>query len=82
MPTRIRYSTSAIATWTRAVIRMPTTAITSITSPAAVAMPTLGQVLVADDPAIASTDGPRTTTPLSVPTMKPTIISHPVRNPR
>ena len=65
-----------------AVIRMPTTAITVMISPTAVAMRTLGQVLVADELKMASTEGPRITTPLSVPTTKPTIINHPVRKPR
>ena len=71
-----------MTTWTRAVIRMPTTAITVITTPTAVAMSTLGQVLAAELVKTARTEGPRITTPLSVPTTKPTIISQPVRKPR
>ncbi len=39
-PIRIRYSTSAMPTWTSAVIRMPITAMISMTTPTAVAMPT------------------------------------------
>ncbi len=39
-PTRIRYSTSAMPTWTRAVILMPITAITSMIRPMTTPMPT------------------------------------------
>ena len=67
MPTRIAYSTTAMTTWVRAVIRMPTTAITVMITPIAVAMPMLAQVLVDEAPKTASTDGPSTSTPLSVP---------------
>ena len=82
MPTRIAYSTTAMTTCVRAVIRMPMTAITSITSTTPVAMATLAYVLDADAPKTASTEGPRTSTPLSVPTANPAIISQPVMKPR
>jgi hypothetical protein len=39
-PIRIRYSTTAMLTWTRAVILMPITAITSMIRPTAQPMPT------------------------------------------
>src|ERR1700751_4746906 len=76
------YSTTAMPTWVRAVIRMPTPAITSMIRHPAVSMPTLAQALVDDEPNTASTDGPSTSTPLSVPTTYPAIISHPVNQPR
>ena len=42
---RIVYSTTAMPTWARAVMRMPTTAITSMTRATPVAMPISAQVL-------------------------------------
>ena len=53
-------------TWARAVILMPTTAITSMTTPTAVPIAMFAQVLVEFEPKTASTDGPRTSTPLTV----------------
>src|SRR5216683_5853179 len=81
-PTRIAYSATAIATCVRAVIRMPTIAITSITRMTAVAMPIFGPVPAELEPKTARTDGARTTTPASDPMRLPVIISHPVRKPR
>jgi hypothetical protein len=81
-PSRIAYSTTAMPTWVRAVIRMPTTAITSTTSPRPVAIPTFPQVLVALSPKMASTLGPSTSTPLTVAMTYAAIISHPVKKPR
>ena len=47
---RITYSISPMATWVRAVRRMPTTAITSKTTMTAVLMKMFGQVLTALTP--------------------------------
>src|SRR5579863_3101256 len=66
MPTRIVYSTTAMTTWVRAVSLMPTTAIVVMTTPMAVAMATSAH-LVSEALKMASTDGPSTSTPLSVP---------------
>ena len=76
------YSIAAMPIWVRAVMRMPTIAIASMTTHEAVSMPILAQVLVEVEPNTASTDGPRTTTSATVPTMLPTTISQPVRKPR
>ena len=65
---RTMYSNTAIATWVRAVILMPATAITSMTMMRAVLMPILGQALVLAEPKTASTAGDRTTTTEIVPT--------------
>lgn len=81
-PIRIVYSTRAMPTWVRAVIRIPITARTVITRPTAVAIAMLPQVLVALLPKTASTDGPSTSTPLTVAITYPAIISQPIRNPR
>ena len=79
---RIRYSITPMATWLRAVRRMPTTAITSKTTMTAVLMKIFGQVLTALTPAMARTDGARTTTPETAAIRLAAIISHPVMNPR
>src|SRR5580704_19073542 len=81
-PIRMAYSITPIATWLRAVRRMPATAITSRTTMTAVLMMMLGQVLAALTPAMARTDGPRTTTPETAAMRLAAIISHPVMNPR
>ena len=65
MPTRIVYSTTAMTTWVRAVSLMPTTAIVH-EHPDAVAMATSAN-FVSEALKMASTDGPSTSTPLSVP---------------
>jgi hypothetical protein len=54
-------------TWVRAVNRMPTTAITSMTTPTATPMPTKAQVFVAEEPNTASTEGPSSRTSATVP---------------
>jgi hypothetical protein len=59
---------AAMPTWVRAVIRMPTIVMTSITRDRPVAMAMSDQappVLLK----IASTDGPRTSTPATAPMM-------------
>jgi hypothetical protein len=45
---------------------MPTTAITSVTRPTAVPIAMFAHVLVELEPKTARTDGPRTSTPLTV----------------
>jgi len=67
-PTRTVYSTTAMATWVRAVIRMPATAIASMTMMRAVLMPIFGHAVVAVAAKTASTAGARTTTTEIVPT--------------
>ena len=47
-----------------------------------VEMMTFGQAAVALSPNTASTDGPSTITPLTVPMTFPAIISQPVKKPR
>ena len=79
---RIVYSMTAMLTWVRAVILMPTTAMISMMSMTAVLMRILGQVLVELELNTASTDGARITTPETAPTRLPAIISQPVKNPR
>src|ERR1700761_1413078 len=79
---RIVYSTTAMATWDLAVNRMPTTAMISMTTPTAVPIAMFDQVLVELDPNTASTEGPSTSTPLTVAMMYAAIISQPVRKPR
>ena len=69
-------------TWVRAVILMPTIAITIMIRMMAVLIRMSGHVLVDVEPNTASTDGARTTTPETAPTSVPVIISHPVRKPR
>jgi hypothetical protein len=67
-PARMAYSATAMATWVRAVSRMPATAITSIARVITVAMemsahgPPGGRELMT-----ASTLGPMTSTPLTAP---------------
>src|SRR5215831_14164020 len=68
-PTRIRYSTAAIPTCVRAVIRMPTMAMTSMSTPTAQPMATYVQVLVDMEPNTASTEGPSRSTSATVPMM-------------
>ena len=68
-PIRIRYSTRAMLTWTRAVSLMPTTATTSMIRPTAQPMSTYAQVLVEVEPNTASTDGPSSRTSATVPMM-------------
>lgn len=65
-----------------AVMRMPTTAITSMTAPTAVPIPMKAQVLVEVEPKTASTEGPSSRILATVPMMYATTISHPVRKPR
>jgi hypothetical protein len=81
-PIKITYSAAAMATWVRAVIRIPAPAITSMTTMTAVAMAMFGPALVAGEPNMASTEGARTTTPASEPIRLPVTISQPVMNPR
>src|SRR5580704_18804525 len=68
-PMRTMYSNTAMATWVRAVIRMPITAIISMTMMRAVLMPMLGQALVLVTLKTASTAGESTTTTEIDPTM-------------
>ena len=68
-PIRIRYSTRAMLTWTRAVSLMPTTAITSMTRPMTQPMNTYAQVFVDVEPNTASTEGPSRSTSATVPMM-------------
>ena len=63
------YSVSPMATWERAVRRMPTTAITVRTTMTALLMMMFGHVATLLTPAMARTDGARTTTP-EAPAMK------------
>jgi|GEM_PF-5060671 hypothetical protein len=67
-PTRMTYSISPMPTWIRAVIRMPTIAITTMIRRMAVLIRMFGHVLVDVEPNTASTDGARTTTPETTPT--------------
>ena len=67
-PIRIRYSTAASPTWVRAVIRMPTTAMISMTTPTATPIVTLAAVEVLA-PNTASTEGPSSSTSATVPMM-------------
>ena len=76
------YSTTAMPTWVRAVSLMPTTATISMASPTAVAMAMFPAVFDELDPNTARTDGPSTSTPLTVAIMYAAIISQPVRKPR
>jgi len=67
-PSRIAHSVTPIAIWARAVILMPTIAITSMTSPTAAAMAkSLPGVSVPPNTVIS--DGPMTSTALTVPMM-------------
>ena len=59
-PMRIAYSTMAIPTCVRAVIRMPAIAMTSMTTATTVPIAIQAQLLVEVDPKTASTDGPST----------------------
>src|ERR1035438_1044930 len=68
-PMRMMYSNTAMTTWVRAVIRMPATAIASMTMMRMVLMPMLGHALEAVALKTASTAGERTTTTEIVPTM-------------
>src|ERR1700753_3507624 len=68
-PTRTTYSNTAMATWVRAVIRIPATAITSMTRTSTVLMVILGHALVLVEPTTASTAGESTTTTEIEPTM-------------
>ncbi len=79
---RIAYSTRPIATWVRAVRRMPATEMMSKITITPVLMAMFGQVLTALTPAMASSDGARITTPATAAIRLAAIISHPVRNPR
>ena len=56
-------------TWTRAVILMPMTAITSMMRPIATPMPTKAHLFVELEPKTASTDGPSMRTSATVPMM-------------
>src|ERR1022692_3706397 len=82
IPIKIRYSTSAMLTCARAVIRIPTTAMTSITTPTATPIAIYAPVFVDPEPNTASTDGPSSSTSATLPMMYAASISHPVRNPR
>jgi len=68
-PMRTMYSNTAMATWVRAVIRIPITAIISMTMIRAVLMPIFGHALETLALKTASTAGERTTTTEIVPTM-------------
>ena len=61
---------------------MPTTAMMSMITPTPVPMPMFAHVLVELEPKTASTDGPSTSTPLTVAIMYAAIISQPVMKPR
>ncbi len=80
-PRTIAYSTNPMATWVRAVMRMPMTAITSMTRTTTVSMAKFGGMAEEEEPNTASTDGPRTTVVLTVPMMPPMIISQPTMKP-
>src|ERR1039457_5097483 len=82
IPIRIRYSTSAMLTCARAVIRMPTMAMMSMMTPTATPMAIYAPVFVEVEPNTASTDGPSSSTSATVPMMYAATISHPVRKPR
>ena len=56
----------AMPTWVRAVILIPATAMTSMTTPTAVPMAISAKVLAGLAPNTASTEGPSTSTPLTV----------------
>ena len=66
---RITYSTAAMPTCVRAVMRIPTIAITSMRSEMPVAMATSVKVLPELEVKTARTDGPRTSTPATAPMM-------------
>ncbi len=68
-PITIRYSTRARPTWVRAVILIPMIAMTPMTTTTAVPMPTYAHELAELLPNTASTDGPSTSTPATVPMM-------------
>ena len=69
-------------TWARAVILIPTTAMTSMTMPTAAPIAMYCQVLVELEPNTARTEGPSSRTSATVPMMYAEIISQPVRKPR
>src|ERR1700730_8895934 len=69
-------------TCARAVIRIPTTAMTSITRPTAAPIAIYAPVLAELEPNTASNDGPSSRTSATVPMMYAAIISHPVKKPR
>src|SRR5689334_13022967 len=69
IPTRIRYSTSAMLTWTRAVILIPTTAMISMTTPTTLPMAIHAQVSVEVEPNTARTEGPSSRISATVPMM-------------
>jgi len=81
-PARITYSTTAMLTWVRAVMRIPATAITSMTTDTPVAIQMSAHGPAEPAPNTARTDGPITSTPDTAPVTYPAIISQPVRNPR
>jgi hypothetical protein len=60
------YSMNAMPTWVRAVILMPTIAITSMMTPTAVPMAIFAHALTELAPKTARTEGPSTSTPLTV----------------
>src|SRR5690349_17568002 len=79
---RITYSTTPMATWVRAVIRIPMTEMMTITTTRPVAMAMLGHLLLAGELKTARTDGPSAVTGVSVPNSVPASISQPVMKPR
>src|SRR5262249_18992509 len=82
IPIRIRYSIKAMPTWVRAVMRIPTTEITSMMTPTALPMATHAQGLVLAEPKTARIDGPSKRISATVPMMYATTMNHPVRKPR
>ena len=81
-PISSAYSMMAMPTWVRAVILMPTIAITSMMTATEVPMARFAGTLAESEPNTARTDGPRTATPLTVAITYAAIISQPVRKPR
>lgn len=66
-PTRMTYSTAAIVTWVRAVMRIPATATASMTTDRPVAIAMSAAVLPVLLVNTASTEGPMTSTPATAP---------------
>ncbi len=82
-PMRIAYSTIAMLTWVRAVIRMPTIAITSMPRITTVLMTMFGAVLEEEaEPKTARIDGPSSTVVPTVARMVPMIMIQPTMKPR
>ena len=79
---RIAYSITAMPTWVRAVMRMPTTAIVAMTKMTAIQSRMFGQGLLALAPKTAKTAGDSTTTTEIVPVRQPASIIQPTMKPR